>query len=691
VDDGRLVDLRADRHHVLSHGHACFKGLQAPATHNSAERVLTALKRMPDGRFAPLPVEAALDEIAEKLATIRDAFGPDAIGTYRGGPSFYNYTAGPMMAAFRAALGTRSHYTTATIDQPGKRVAADRMGYWHAGKIGIEQADVLMLIGTNPMVSFQTVGCFANDPVKALKRARARGMKLIVIDPRLTETARQADVFVRARPGEDITVLACFIRETFARGHVDREFCAAHVAPGHVERLREAVAPFTLDYAAARAGIDRAALVAAVDLLASLTRGSVFSGTGPSMGPQPSLAEHLVECINLLGGRYMGEGEPILNILPWRPREEKYAQPVGPARPWQKLPPSRFRGVDFLRGERLTSNLPDAIETPGEGQVRALLNDGGNIAGLVPDQHRIVGALRNLDLLVSIDPFMNATARLSHYVFGPKLQYERDDMPFTYPGSSLISRSWAQYLPAVASPPVGSDVVDDHHVFFGLAQRLGLQLVYEGMPLDMARAPTSEELIELGTASAIVPLARIKAFRPGGELVAIDQRVMPAGAGAGKFEPMPDDVRDELATLHREWSSRTPDPPFSYRLAARRTKEMMNNQGLYVDTVRARAPGNPVYMHGADIAARGMAEGDRVMLASSRGRVETELRRDDTLMRGVVTLAHGWGGLPGDADEYDRFGACANRLLDGDIGVDHHTALAVMSGVQVSIEPAGSR
>lgn len=688
VEKGRLIGLRADRDHVLSRGHACFKGLQAPATHNSAERVLTALKRLPDGSFAALPVDAALDEIAEKLAAIRTAFGPDAIGTYRGGPSFYNFTAGPMMAAFRAALGTRSHYTTATIDQPGKRVAADRMGFWHAGKVGVEQAEILMLVGTNPMVSFQTVGCFANDPVKALKRARARGMKLIVIDPRLTETAQQADVFVRTLPGEDITVLACVIREMFARGYVDREFCAAHVAPGHVARLREAVAPFTLDYAAARAGIDRAAIVAAVDLLGSTKRGSIFSGTGPSMGPQPSLAEHLVECINMLGGRYMREGETILNVLPWRAREEKYAHPVGPTRPWEKGAPSRFRGVDFLRGERLTSNLPDAIETPGEGQVRALINDGGNIAGLVPDQHRIVGALRNLDLLVSIDPFMNATARLSHYIFGPKLQYERDDMPFTYPGSSLITRSWAQYLPAIASPPAGSEVVDDHHIFFGLAQRLGLQLVYEGQPLDMERAPTSDELIALGTATAIVPLATIKTFRPGGELVAIDQTVRPAGAGAGRFEPMPEDVRDELAKVHSEWPPRTTPSRSTFRLAARRSKEMMNNQGLFIETVRARALANPVHMHGADIAAQGLSEGERVAVVSERGRVEAELRRDDTLMQGVVTLAHGWGGLPGDADEYERFGACANRLLDGEHGVDQHTALAVMSGVRVRIERA---
>ena len=114
----------------------------------------------------------------------------------------------------------------------------------------------------------------------------------------------------------------------------------------------------------------------------------------------------------------------------------------------------------------------------------------------------------------------------------------------------------------------------------------------------------------------------------------------------------------------------------------------MNNQGLFVDTVRARAPANPLYMHGADIAAQGLGEGVRVAVVSGRGRVEAELRRDDTLMRGVVTLAHGWGGLPGDADEYGRFGACANRLLDGELGVDRHTALAVMSGAPVRIESA---
>lgn len=688
VDEtGRLVEVRADRDHLLSQGHACFKGLQAPATHNSPQRILTALKRTGDGGFTPIAVADALDEIAEKLGRIRDAHGPDAIATYRGGPSFYNFSAGPMMAAFRDALGTRSHYTTATIDQPGKRVAAERMGYWHAGKIGVEQADVLMLVGTNPMVSFQTVGCFANDPVKALKRARARGMKLIVIDPRLTETARQADLFIQALPGEDVTILACFLRELLERELVDADFCASHVAPRHMVRLREAVAPFTLDYAASRARVDPAALVAGVELLGGIARGSVFSGTGPSMGSQPSLAEHLVECINMVGGRYPRQGDAITNALPWLPRVEKYAQPVGPTRAWEKLPPSRFRGVDFLRGERLTSNLPDAIEKPGEGQVRALINDGGNIAGLVPDQHRIVRALRNLDLLVSIDPFMTATSRLSHYIFAPKLQYERDDMPFTYPGSSLITQSWAQYLPAVAAPPSGAELVDDHLVFWGLAQRLGLSLVYGGEPLDMAHPPSTERLIELGTAAGVVPFEQIRQLPPGGRLLPVTQSVQPPGADAGQFEPMPDDVAAELAATHRAWSPSTKGR-FTHRLAARRSKEMMNNQGLHIDTVRARAPFNPVFMNSEDMAELGLSDGDRVMVVSSRDRVEALLRRDDTLMRGVVTLAHGWGGLPGDADEYDRLGACANRLLDGDQGVDPHSALAVMSGVPVYLERA---
>ncbi|GAY22190.1 assimilatory nitrate reductase large subunit [Sphingobium fuliginis] len=682
--------MRADRDHPLSQGHACFKGLQAPATHYSPQRILTALKRTGDGSFSPIAVADALDEIAEKLGRIRDAWGPDAIATYRGGPSFYNFTAGPMMAAFREALGTRSHYTTATIDQPGKRVAAERMGFWHAGKVGVEQADVLMLVGTNPMVSFQTVGCFANDPVKSLKRARVRGMKLIVIDPRLTETARQADVFIQALPGEDTTVLACFLRELLERDLVDAAFCANHVAPGHMAGLREAVAPFTLDYTAKRAQVDPAALVAGVELLGGIARGSVFSGTGPSMGAQPSLAEHLVECINIIGGRYLREGDPITNALPWLPRAEKYAQPVGPTRAWEKLPPSRFRGVDFLRGERLTSNLPDAIEEPGEGQVRALINDGGNIAGLVPDQRRVVRALRNLDLLVSIDPFMTATSRLSNYIFAPKLQYERDDMPFTYPGSSLITHSWAQYLPAIATPPVDAEVVDDHLVFWGLAKRLGLSLVYCGEPLDMMHPPSTERLIELGTAKGVVPFEQIKQFPPGGRLLVMNQSVQPSNADAGQFEPMPDDVAAELAATYREWRPGSPSArgKFTHRLAARRSKEMMNNQGLYVDTVRSRAPFNPVFMNGEDIAELGLSDGDRVMVVSSRDRVEAMLRRDDTLMRGVVTLAHGWGGLPDDPDEYDRLGACANRLLDSDHGVDLHTALAVMSGVPVYLERA---
>ena len=198
--EDRVVGVRGDPQDPNTLGYACFKGINAPEAHNGATRIRHPLKRMPDGTHEPIALETALDEIATKMRAVLDAHGPEAFGGYRGGGAFFNSSSVMMLPAFLEAVGSHKAYSSVTIDQSAKVVAAGRLGAWPPGRVPFSRGDVFLLIGGNPLVSVSANGFDTRNPSKRLKAARARGMKLVVIDPRRTETARHADVHLQPLP-----------------------------------------------------------------------------------------------------------------------------------------------------------------------------------------------------------------------------------------------------------------------------------------------------------------------------------------------------------------------------------------------------------------------------------------------------------------------------------------------------------
>src|SRR5690606_15998512 len=487
VEDGRLVDVRGDHDDPMSLGSPCVKGIQAVAAHYAPDRVLQPLKRQPDGSFAPIDIDLALDEIAAKLRQLLDTDGPESIGAYRGGGAFLNDAATNVSRDFLDAIGSHKFFSTITIDQSAKVVTAGRLGDWQGGRQSFDSCDVIMMVGSNPLVSIQGNVFDVRNPNKRMKEARARGLKLIVIDPRLSETARHADVFLQPYPGEDPTLMASLLHVILREGWEDREFCQRWVAD--LDDLRRAVAPFTPEYAAHRAGVAAAGVEGAARLFAlESRRGFAGSGTGPDMAPRSNLAEHLLECLNVVCGRYLREGERVGNPGVLQAREVRKAQVLPAQRWWEHSYRSRINGYGSLLGDMPTGIMADEMLTPGPGQVKAFISHGSNLVNSIPDQLKITRALRGLELLVTIDPYMTETARLSHYVLPPPMMYERPDTTGYYAETMLCPVPYARYTPAVVPPPPGSALVEDWYPFWALARRLGVTLTYEGVPLPMDEA-----------------------------------------------------------------------------------------------------------------------------------------------------------------------------------------------------------
>ncbi len=691
IDDlDRIVDIRGDQNNTMSKGYACFKGIQAAAAHHGPERLLHSLKRQADGSHARIPSEQALDEIAEKIRMIRDRNGPDAIALYAGGGTFFCASMIPMYGAILAALGSESFFTPLTIDQPNKYVSADRMGGWGPGIHDLEHSEVALLLGTNPLVSHQAYGLLLADPTRRLKAAKARGLRLICIDPRYTETARHADIYLQPVPGQDPAILAGMIRLILSNGWQDHDFCERFVGAERLGAVKTAVSPFTPDVVAQRAGLGPDDLYEASALFARDHKtGSAVMTTGGSFAPFANLTQHLLDLLNVICGRLKRAGDYVsINMI--EPAGTIYEEVTPPTRSWETAPLSRIRGVGSFFGQKLTPTLAEEILEPGKEQIKCLIMAGGNPASVVPDQPRMMDALRSLELSVTIDPWFTSSAQFSDYIIAPTMMYERADVPFSIPNLVTTHNSYGQFTPALIKPPVGSDVIDDWYFFWGIACRLGLELNYDGVILDMAKRPTTEQLLETRTRNARVTLDELRQYPSGKEFSDHpDCIVAPARPGSDAlFDVMPGDVSAELAEFLATFSEpgryESNGRDFRFLLSTRRSHHIFNSTLSQLPEVRKRNPFSPAFIHPDDMVEMDICEDQMVEIESDYGKMRALAHADKTMRRSVISVTHGWDN---PSSGYDRSQGNVNALVNVKRDYGAINAMPRMSAIPVNIRP----
>ena len=332
-------------------------------------------------------------------------------------------------------------------------------------------------------------GLQGTNPFVKLREAKARGLKLIVIDPRRSELATQADVWLQVTPGEDPTLLAAIINVVLSGDLHEAAFCEAHVEPGQVEALAAAVAPFTIDYAATRCGVAAADIEAAAVMFATAPRGRAGSGTGPNMAPHGTLMETLALTLNVLCGRVNREGDTLESPYLSFPGDTRRAQVIAPSDPTPGTA-HRVRGLRGLADEMMTNALSDEILLEGSGQVRALIVSGGNPVQAWPDQAKTIAAMQDLELLAVIDHRMTATAELADFVIAPRGQLERADIP------NVMDRRFPAPYTNYTDPVIdsGDDVLNEWEVFAGIAARNHTPIDLPGGRLPVEAQLTDEPL-----------------------------------------------------------------------------------------------------------------------------------------------------------------------------------------------------
>jgi len=689
----QIVDVRPDKEDPITKGFACFKGLTAGEAHYSKKRVLHPLKRMPDGTFQRIGIEQALDEIAAKLKDIIARNGPESVGGYRGTGSGMNAAGCFSLDGLFSAIGTPKICSASSIDQSSKTVAMERIGYWPAGTPLLDEVEVALFFGLNPMVSYSSVEL--HNTVKSITGLVAKGLKLLVIDPRKSETARIAHDYMQPLPGEDSSILAGMIRHILKNGWEDKAFIAQHVA--QLDELRAAVEPFTPEYVCKRADIPVDKFLSMTEMFAKAKKAFVRAGTGPSMGPHSNLMEHLVQALNIITGRFLREGDEIRNPGFLTPRWQRKCQVLPAQRSYDKGFKSRVGDFGLIKlpmPEMPTGIMADEILQPGPGQIKAFFVHGGNPAIIVPDQLKVVRAFKELELLVTIDPFMTPTAELSHYVLPTTMQYERADLPCWQGEMVFYKRAYSRYTPAVAKPPAGAEVVDDTYYVWGIAKRLGLQFTSLGVNVDMSTPPDTEDILKIAAQNSPVSYDELKQAPLG--LFHDEKQYVESGDPdcQDRFTICPPDVFQEIKDLAAEPMIHdvtvSNGMTATHRFTVRRHRDIWNSTFRENEPLKKRVPHNTAFMNPADMKGMDLKPGDTIRLSTVTTTAEVIVDVDENIRTGVISMTHGFGALP-EKNDYKRDGLCSNLLISTDQDLQTINAMPRMSGFALHVSPADRR
>jgi anaerobic selenocysteine-containing dehydrogenase len=420
VENGKVIRVEGDAQDPLSKGHICPKGTAIPDLQDDPDRLRAPIKRVGD-TWQKISWETAFEEITAKLCALIDAKGASSIAVYRGNPGAHNMGLASHGSLISKAIGTRNNYSASTIDQ----IPHQMIGLWMYGHnmlvpvADIDRTDVMLMIGANPLASNGSLWTVpgVKERIRALQR---RGGKLIVIDPRKSETAHIASDYIAIRPGLDAPMLLGLLLALDAAGLVK----PAHLAPllKDWEKLWTRLRRFSLEWCARACGLSVETLQQLARTLGEADHGVVYGRMGVSVTRYGALNQWLIQLLNIATGNLDRVGGAMLT----QPANDIVAVAgKGGAHRWT----SRVSQKPEVLGEFPVGVLAEEILTPGDGQVRALITIAGNPVLSNPNGTQLDRAFASLEIMVSLDTYVTETSRHADYILPPAGPLERAHYP----------------------------------------------------------------------------------------------------------------------------------------------------------------------------------------------------------------------------------------------------------------------
>ena len=686
VSGDEIRSIRGDRDDPFSRGHICPKAVALQDVQTDPDRLRHPVRRMGDGTWKRLSWNEALDEVGDRLRAIQKTSGNDAVGLYVGNPSVHNWGSllfGPPLSRI---LRTRNRFSATSVDQLPHHVAATLM-FGHRLLLPVPDVDrtqFLLVLGANPVVSN---GSMMTAPgfKRRLEDLKKRGGRLVVVDPRRTETAQMADRHLFIRPGSDALLLMALLQVIFSQDletpGSTSEFCDS------IEVVRELVAGVTPETVSQATGIDPDAIRDLARSFATTTSAVCYGRLGVSTQAFGGLCQWLVNVLNIVTGNFDRAGGAMFT----RPAVDLVAN-TGPGLLGKYT--SRVRGLPAYGGELPVAALAEEILTEGEGQIRSLFTIAGNPVLSTPNGVQLERALESLDFMAAVDFYLNETTRHAHIILPPTSALEHDHYDLVF--NLLAVRNVARYSPALFDPV--PDTRHDWQILAGLHRRLE-----DGPPvarfkrwlnakigprrildLGLRRGPWGSGLIPFGKGLRLTTLEKLEHGLDLGPLEPCLPARLQTPNRRVELAPIPfvKDARRVLATLDG-------DPTDLPLLLIGRRHLRSNNSWMHNSRRLVRGRDRcTLLMHPEDAARTGVVGEAKVAVVSRAGRVEAPLELSDEVMPGVVSLPHGWGHHRPDTElsvAEEHPGVSINDLTD-ELVVDDLCGNAVLSGVPVWVE-----
>ncbi|MDO9453727.1 MAG: molybdopterin oxidoreductase family protein [Stagnimonas sp.] len=673
VRGNEILQIKGDAADPLSRGHICPKAVALKDIYEDPDRLRKPMQRIGD-QWQEIEWDAAFDWVATKLAEahLRD---PDSVAAYLGNPSVHNYgvmtTSGQMLSPIR----TRNRYSATSVDQLPHQL----MAYWMYGHqllvpiSDIDRTQYFLVLGANPMASngsLMTVPDFRHR----LKALHARGGKMVVIDPRRSETAEVADAHHFIRPGTDAAFLLGLLKVM-----LDENLLKPGRLAGFTDGLDEAldaIRPFELAVLAAHCGIAAEHIQTIARDFAAADGAACYGRMGVSVQAYGSLSQWLIQLINIATGNLDREGgmlftEPALDLI----------QGAAASKPgsFGKIR-TRVRGLPEFGGELPVVALAEEIETPGAGQVRALVTIAGNPVLSTPNGRKLDAALASLDFMVSVDIYLNETTRHAHVILPPTCALEHEHY-------DLIFHHFAVHNTARLSAPLfdkAEGTMHDWEIFQAVGKRLAEKLGQPARPM-----PRPQQIVDMGLQASPRKLSvkTLQSHPHGMDLGALKPTLPERLVHASKrINAAPEAIFAELARFAATLNEAAPTSQQLKLIGRRHVRSnnswMHNSHRLVKGNAR-----HQLLMHPDDVASRGLADGSTVRVRSRVGEIRVEVQASAEMMPGVVSLPHGWGHNRtgtrlGIAEAHP--GASNNDLTD-ELFLDVLSGNAALNGVPVEV------
>ncbi|MEU0370999.1 molybdopterin oxidoreductase family protein [Streptomyces sp. NPDC006283] len=709
IEGTRVTRARGDRDDVFSRGFICPKGASFGELDSDPDRLRSPLVRE-NGALREATWAEAFDLIAARIRPLLEEHGPNAVGVVLGNPNVHTMAGGLYPPVLLSALRTRNVFSASTLDQMPKHVSS---GLLFGSAIAIpvpdlDRTDHLLLLGANPLESNGSL-CTAADFPGKLKALRRRGGTLTVVDPRRTRTAQLADRHVAIRPGTDALLLAALAQVLFEEGLTDLGPLAEHVEG--VAEVEAAVKDFTPEAVAAACDMDADDIRSIARELAAAPTAAVYGRIGSCTVEHGTLASWLVDVLNILTGNLDRPGGALFPLA----ATDRAPRPAAPGKGFELGRwSSRVSGHPEAKGELPIAALAEEIETPGDGRIRAVIAIAANPVLSAPDGDRLDRALAGLDLMVSVDPYLNETSRHADVVLPPPPPAQSAHFDFAF--NALAVRNQARYSPAAV--PLEAGLMDECEIHARLV------LAVSGMH-GAEPSAVDDMVIQGALAKAVAdphsPLhggdaaeqARLLAGSNGPErrldlmlrlgpydLTLDDLRQAPHGIDLGPLQPripqilktrsgrvelLPGPIAADLPRLRAALDER----PTGLVLVGRRHLRSNNSWLHNVPALNGGSNRCTLHIHPDDAARLGIADGATVRVTADGGHVDAPAEITDTVRTGVVSLPHGWGhDRPGTrlSVASERAGVNVNQLLDGS-RLDPLSGTAVLNGFPVELTP----